>query len=55
MRIIVRRPHAYRFREQHEQAPIPGFVVLDHDGTFVGGVPLPSAHAVAKVVELLRR
>ena len=53
MKVIVRRPHAYKFKRQYEKAPIPGFVVLDADGEFVGGVKLPSKNAVAVVVELL--
>jgi hypothetical protein len=55
VRIIVRRPHAYKFREQHKDAPIPGLVVLDGDGKFVGGVAMPSKSAVADVVKLLAK
>lgn len=53
--MIVRRPHAYKFREQHEAAPIPGLVVLDADGKFVGGVKLPAKDAVEQTVALLRK
>ncbi|MFY9341691.1 MAG: hypothetical protein WAT39_04335 [Planctomycetota bacterium] len=55
MRVIVRRPHAYKFKEQHKEAPIPGLVVLGGDGKFVGGVDLPSKNAVADVVKLLAK
>lgn len=54
VKVIIRRPHAYRFKEQYEAAPIPGLVVLDREGRLVGGVRLPSRDAVARVVELLR-
>jgi len=53
VRVIVRRPHAYKFKEQHKDAPIPGLIVLDGDGRFVGGAPLPSKDAVDKIVRLL--
>jgi len=51
--VIVRRPHAYKFQQEYRQAPIPGLVVLDADGKYVGGVALPSEAAVANLVELL--
>lgn len=49
----MRRPHAYKFKREHRKAPIPGLAVLDAEGNYVGGVPLPSKDAVAKIVELL--
>ena len=55
MRVIVRRPHAYKFRRDHTKAPIPGLVVLDSEGKFVGGVPLPSENAVETIVDLLKK
>ena len=55
MKVIVRRPHAYKFKRQHISAPIPGLAVLDGDGKYLGGVALPSSNAVDKVVELLPR
>ncbi len=55
VRVIVRRPHAYKFKHEHEDAPIPGLVVLDADGKFVGAVRVPSKNAVDKVVELLHK
>ena len=53
VKVIVRRPHAYKFKQQYRAAPIPGLVVLDGDGKFVGGVKLPSKNAVDAVVKLL--
>ncbi len=53
VKVIVRRPHAYKFKRQYRSAPIPGFVVLDGDGKYIGGVALPSKDAVAEIVKLL--
>jgi hypothetical protein len=55
VRVIVRRPHAHRFCEQYEDAPLTGFVVLDADGQFVGAVKLPSKTAVDTIVDMLGR
>lgn len=55
VKVIVRRPHAYKFKQQHEDAPIPGLVVLDAEGKFLGAVALPSDKAVDRVLELLRK
>lgn len=51
--VIVRRPHAYSFRQKHPRAPIPGLVVLTSDGSFIGGITLPSDD-VAKRLAALR-
>ncbi|MAG58119.1 MAG: hypothetical protein CMJ83_17680 [Planctomycetes bacterium] len=40
--VIIRRPHAYTFARDHSGTPIPGLAVLDSDGTFIGGITLPS-------------
>lgn len=55
VRVIVRRPHAYKFRAEYERAIIPGLTVLDAEGRFVGATGLPSPGAAAKVIELLHR
>ena len=54
MRIIIRRPHAYTFKGKYNQAPIPGIAVLDENGKMIGGVRLPSANAVEKLLKLLK-
>ena len=54
VRILIRRPHAYKFRSEHTGAPVPGLSVFDGDGQFLGGAALPSDDAVAKVTELLK-
>lgn len=55
VKVIIRRPHAYKFKQQHMKAPIPGFVVLDGDGKYLGGVRLPSDDAVEQITRLLKR
>ena len=52
--VIIRRPHAYKFKGEHRKAPIPGVAVLDADGKFVGGVRLPSKDAVDAIIKLLK-
>jgi hypothetical protein len=49
VRLIVRRPHAYEFRQKFkaQEVPIPGIIVLDADGKLVGSSSLDSAKEVA--------
>ncbi len=54
MTVIIRRPHAYKFKREHKKAPIPGIAVLGSDGKFVGGVRLPSKDAVDAIIKLLK-
>ena len=53
IRIIIRRPHAYIFRQSHPGATIPGLSVLDKNGRLLGSVKVPSLDAAKKVVDLL--
>lgn len=53
VRVIVRRPHAYKFAADHEGSPIPGLVVLDADGKLLGALALPADDA-EEIAELLR-
>jgi len=53
--VLVRRPHAYKFRAEHPGTPIPGLVVLDAEGKVKGAVALSATDAVEKMVELLVR
>jgi hypothetical protein len=50
VRLIVRRPHAYEFRQKFkgQEVRIPGFIVLDADGKLVGSALLDSAKEVAQ-------
>ena len=53
MGIIIRRPHAYEFKAQQKEAPIPGFVVLDADGKLVAKHDLKGDDAAATLVEMM--
>jgi hypothetical protein len=55
VRIIIRRPHAYSFKKTRSETPIPGIVLLDAEGKYLGGVALPGKDAVAKFVALLAK
>lgn len=50
VRLIVRRPHAYEFRQKFkdQEVPIPGIIALDAGGKFVGSASLDSAKEVAE-------
>jgi membrane-associated protease RseP (regulator of RpoE activity) len=50
VRLIVRRPHAYEFRQKFkgQEVPIPGIIVLDADGKLVGSASLDSANEVVE-------
>ena len=36
VRVLVRRPHAYTFADEHPGAPIPGLAFLDAEGRLTG-------------------
>jgi len=48
VRLIVRRPHAYEFRQKFkgQELPIPGIIVLNADGKLLGSSSLDSAKEV---------
>ncbi|MEK7867189.1 MAG: hypothetical protein AAB434_10940 [Planctomycetota bacterium] len=52
VRVIIRRPHAYKFAADHEGALIPGLTLLDADGKVLDAIGLPADAADA--VDLLR-
>ncbi len=52
VRVIVRRPHAYKFVEKDKTAAVPGIVFLDQEGNVVGSVQLDSAE---KLVEKMNK
>ena len=49
VRLIVRRPHAYEFRQKYkgQEVPIPGIIVLDADGKLLASSSLDSAKELA--------
>lgn len=52
VRLVLRRPHAYKFSADHGDTPIPGLVVLDADGKVVGSLALPAEDS-ARVASFL--
>ncbi len=40
VRVIIRRPHAYWFKQQHSSVPIPGLVFMSAEGKVVDTFPL---------------
>ena len=53
--VIVRRPHAYEFKNKDKSVAIPGIVFLDGDGKVVGTAQLESAkELVEKMNELTK-
>ena len=53
VRLLVRRPLAYRFRDEHKGSIIPGVVVLDADGTLLAAVDLKSKDAATALLAAL--
>lgn len=55
VRVIVRRPHAYKFVEKDQTVAIPGIVLLDAEGNVIGSAHLDSAeNLVEKLNELVK-
>ncbi len=55
VRLIIRRPHAYEFKNKDKSVPIPGMVFLNFQGKVVGAVQPESAkQLVEKMNELTR-
>jgi hypothetical protein len=53
--VIIRRPHAYKFKRQHAAAPIPGVAFLNGDGEVLGTMRLPLKGAVERLVTLMSK
>lgn len=54
VRILIRRPHAYRFRKDHPGSPIPGLVLMDHKGKVLDSARLPARRGSNALLELLK-
>ncbi len=52
IRILIRRPHAYKFKRAHAKAPIPGLVLLDARGRMLDSVRLPGRGGVKALLEI---
>jgi hypothetical protein len=57
VRIIIRRPHAYEFPKKFKGngVPIPGVLILDADGKFLGTSSLESSKELAQKLHELAR
>ena len=54
VRILIRRPHAYRFRRDHPGVPIPGLVLMDAKGQVLDSARLPAKGGAKTLLELLK-
>ena len=55
VRLIVRRPHAYEFKNKDKSVPIPGIVFLDGQGKVVGTAePESATQLVDKMTEVAK-
>ncbi len=54
VRILIRRPHAYRFRRDHPGSPIPGLLLLDAKGKVLESTRLPAPEGVKTLLDLLQ-
>ena len=55
VRLIVRRPHAYEFKNKDKNVPIPGIVFLNAQGKVVGTLqPESPKQLVEKLTELTK-
>jgi hypothetical protein len=55
VRLIIRRPHAYEFKNKDKTVPIPGVVFLDAQRKVVGTVqPELAKQLVEKMSELTK-
>ncbi|MHC4514044.1 MAG: hypothetical protein ACYTGW_12890 [Planctomycetota bacterium] len=53
LRILIRRPHAYKFRRDHPKSPIPGIVLLDANGKVLASSRLPARGGVEALLDVL--
>ena len=55
VRVLIRRPHAYKFRRDHPNAGIPCLAILNGKGRLLGGAKIPSADAVEQLLTVVKR
>jgi len=55
VRIIIRRPHAYEFKNKDKGASIPGIVFLDAQGKVLGMAQLESGKQLAEKLNELKK
>jgi hypothetical protein len=55
VRLIIRRPHAYEFKNKDKNVPIPGIVFLDGHGKVVETVVPESAKQLVEKMDVLAK
>ena len=55
MRVLIRRPHAYKFRRDHPKTAIPCLAIMNAEGRVLGGTAVPATNAVATILGLLEK
>lgn len=55
VRIILRRPQTYEFRDRFKKAPIPGLVFMDAGGSVKETVPFEGKDTLNQVREAMKR
>ncbi len=53
VRILIRRPHAYKFRRDHPGSPIPGIILLNAKGKVLASTRLPARGGVEALLDVL--
>ena len=51
MRILIRRPHAYKFARDHKNSPIPGLILMNAKGKVLDSLRVPAG--ADRLVDLL--
>lgn len=55
LRVIIRRPHAYKFLAKHPTSGIPCLAIMNGKGRLLGGVRIPSADAALDLIGRIER
>ena len=55
VRIILRRPQTYEFRDRFKTVPIPGLVFLDPGGSVKEAVSVDGKLTVDEILEAMKR
>ncbi len=55
VRLILRRPQAYAFRDRFKSVPIPGLVFMDAGGTVKETVPFGGNDTLNQILEAMKR
>ena len=55
VKVIIRRPQAYAFRQRYPSAPIPGIAFLNADGELKGRFVIPEKDAAMMLVAAMKQ